>query len=106
VIEFDARLCITINNREQIAAPPELVALAFDKPTGRFPHLMLQHPLLFANPAKFADGVGTGNVTAGRPGYSQSDPAIGRVDGQMDILDVLPGQPDHHFPDLDGCGHQ
>ena len=47
---------------QEVAPTPEVVALAGDKPAGRFPCLTSELLLLVADPAELGDGVGSGHL--------------------------------------------
>jgi len=53
MVETDRGLGLLILDRHQMSPPPEIMALALDKPARRFPGLARQPPLLLADPAEF-----------------------------------------------------
>ena len=84
----------------------KVVALAADELPGCFPSLVGQLFLLIPNPAELGDRVSSGHFQTSRFRGRQGDPALWRVNGKMDILDVLARHGDGNVTELDCFGHQ
>ena len=82
------------------------VRSTFDRAAWRFAGLTLELFLLLPNPAKPGDGVGAGDIQTRRTRGGQGDAPIRRMNGEVDVFDVLRRHPDRKLPNLDGLGPQ
>ena len=106
VVKANRGLGFSIIDGQQVAAAPQGMAFALDELARGFARLLQQFLLLSANPIQFADGVGSRHIGASRGGGYQSDATIGRVDGEMDIFNVLHRDPNRKFAELDNFAGQ
>ena len=101
VFEFDGGGLVDLNDLEQVAFAPDVVAFTVEEFTGGFAFLLLEFVLLFANPGQFGDGKDADGIEAhvrrGRDGHASR----GRVDAEVDIFDVLAHDGHQHVAELD-----
>jgi hypothetical protein len=74
-----------------------VVALALNELAWCFPRLTFQFSLLLTNPDQLGDRIGTRYFKACVGWGSKGHTSIRRMNGEMDILDVLPG---HRYRNL------
>jgi hypothetical protein len=82
------------------------MALTLDEASGRFAGLALNLFLLLSNPTQLGDRVRSSDVDPRRFRCYQRYPAMGRMYGQVDVLDVLLGHQNRNFSELDSRAHQ
>jgi len=69
-----------------MAPPPQVMTLALDKLTRRFPCLCQQLGLLITNPFQLGNGVGTCDLQSGAGGRHQRDAPTWRMHRQVHVL--------------------
>ena len=106
VVERDDWLRVAEGDREQVPTAPKVVALPLNESARRLPGLAPELRLLASDPTESGNGIGAGHFQTGRSWGSQSDASIGRVNREMDILDVLSGHLNRKLSELDGLGSQ
>src|SRR5262245_27536998 len=106
MVNANVGLGVSVGNCKQIAPPPKIVALALDKTPGCLARLAPKLPLLLADPAELTDGVGAGHVETGRSWSDQGNAAVGRMNGEMDMLDAFPSHLDRKLPNMNRLAHQ
>jgi hypothetical protein len=81
------------------------MALTLDELAWCFSGLCTEFLLLLANPTKPRDGIGACNIQPRGTRSSQCHPTIGRMNGKMDVLDVLSGDQNTNFSYLNRFVH-
>jgi hypothetical protein len=81
------------------------MALTLDELAWCFSGLCTEFLLLLANPTKPGDGIGACNIQPRGTRSSEGDPPIGRMNGEMDVLDGLSGDQNTNFSYLNRFVH-
>ncbi len=93
-------LFVTLGNHQQIAPPPQPVALTRAVSTRPFLRLPPQFRALVADPRQFGHRVRTRDVEAGTDRRHQGHPAVRRMHGQVHVLHLATRQFDGDVAEL------
>jgi hypothetical protein len=106
VVDLHAGGGLLLHHLEQVASTPDVVALAVEVLASALPFLVAQLLLLLLDPAELGDGEQPNCVQAHLRRSRDAHPAGGRVDAQMDVLDVLPHHLHADAGQVERCRHQ
>jgi hypothetical protein len=106
VVQRDEGFGVPMHDCHEVPLPPEEMALAIDELPGRFARLIRQLFLLIPDPAELGDRVSPGYLQARRSRGRQGHPAMGWVDGEVDMLDILARHRDRNVAELNRLRHQ
>src|SRR5208337_3709351 len=106
VFESNARRYIVFNNPEQIAFPPQIMTFEIEILARCFAFLLPQLLLLLLYPAQFGNGKYADSVEIHPQRRRDAHPSCGRINAQVDVLDVLLHHLGDDFTQVDPRDHQ
>lgn len=105
VFELHNRREVGFYHFEQVALAPDVVALTIQVLTRGLALLFQEFLLLALDPVQFCNRIQAESIEAHAGGRRYADPAIGRIDAQMDILDVLEDHIYQYSTNIELIGH-